>query len=212
MVLHRESSSVAHRRVLIALICAAGFGVATAASADQAAGASQAGERLEEITVTAQRRSENLQDVPISVDVVSGQALAATNQNSLDDLTHTMPGVYVQQGGPSSDMFIRGIGSGGSEAFDQSVGMFIDDVYHGRSRTSIGTFLDLDRVEVLKGPQSTYFGNNAIAGAVNILTRKPGDHFEASIRALYGMYGAYALEGAAGGPITDTKRGLRRDI
>jgi len=158
---------------------------------------------LQEVTVTAQRRTERLQDVPISVQVVTGQTLAEQNHNSLEDLTQTVPDVHVGPSGATSDMYIRGIGSGGNESFDQSVGLFIDDIYHGRSRTTQATFLDLDRIEVLKGPQSIFFGNNAIAGAVSIITKKPGDTLDGFARALYGEYGQYAAEGAVGGPIND---------
>jgi iron complex outermembrane recepter protein len=158
---------------------------------------------LEEIIVTAQKRVENLQNVPVSVQVISGQKLADENYNSLADLTQTVPSVHVLTGPFDNQLYIRGIGSGQNASFDQSVATFVDDIYHGRSRMSNATFLDLDRIEVLKGPQSTFFGNNAIAGALNIVTKKPGDTFDASARALYGQFGQYALEGAVGGPITD---------
>jgi iron complex outermembrane receptor protein len=161
--------------------------------------------QLEEVIVTAQRRAEKLQDVPISAQVIGSQALAERNNNTLEDLTQTVPGVHIDNGGPfNNSIFIRGIGSGGNPTFDQSVAIFDDDIYHGRSRLSGATFLDLDRIEILKGPQSTFFGNNAIAGALNIVTKKPGDTFDASARLLYGMFGQYAIEGAVGGPITDT--------
>ena len=81
--------------------------------------------------------------------------------------------MHVSTGAASGDMYIRGIGSGDQQSFDQSVGTFVDDIYHGRARMGDDTFLDLDQVEVLKGPQSTFFGNNAIAGALNIITKKP---------------------------------------
>src|SRR2546421_2164472 len=87
----------------------------------------------------------------------------------------------------------------------------IYDIYHGRSRTTQATFLDLDRIEVLKGPQSTFFGNNAIAGALSIVTRKPGDTLDGFARALYGEYGQYAAEGAVGGPLND-KLGARAAV
>lgn len=166
---------------------------------------------IEEIVVTAQHRTEHLQDVPISVQVLSGQTIATQNINSLNTLVQLAPSVHISGtggGGRANELFIRGVGSGNNQSFDQSVGMFIDDIYHGRSRTSGSTFLDLERVEILKGPQSTFFGNNAIAGAFNIITRKPGEKFEANARALYGQDGQYALEGAAGGPVSDTL-GLR---
>jgi iron complex outermembrane receptor protein len=172
-----------------------------AAAADTSA---DQGARLEEIVVTAQRRVENLQQVPISAQVISGQQLSQQNQNSLEDLSRTVPAVHVVGGQNANLLFIRGIGSGENPSFDQSVATFVDDIYYGRSRLSQATFLDLDRIEVLKGPQSTFFGNNAIAGALNIVTKKPGDMFDAWGRLLYGQFGQYAAEGAVGGPITET--------
>jgi iron complex outermembrane receptor protein len=166
------------------------------------------GTELQEVTVTAQKREQRLQDVPISAQVVSGQALTQYNFTSLGALTQTVPGVLVVDQGPASELFIRGIGSYGNASFDQSVATFEDDIYHGRSRMSLSPFLDLDRIEMLKGPQSTFFGNNATAGALNLVTRKPGDTFDASARALYGMFGTYAFEAAVGGPVTNVL-GLR---
>lgn len=166
------------------------------------------GHRLEEVVVTAQKRSESLQDVPLSVQVVSGQALADRNLNSLSDLSQTVPGVHVSTGGAANSIYVRGIGSNENSAFEQSVATFVDDIYRGRSRLSGAAFFDLERVEFLKGPQSTFFGNNAIAGALNIVTRKPGDKLEGAARALYGNHGNYALEAGYGGPVTE-KFGMR---
>jgi len=161
--------------------------------------------QVSEVVVTAQRRSEPLQNVPISVQVVSGQAIADQNYNSLETLSETVPSVHVQAGGSSSKIFIRGIGSGeAQQAVEQSVGLFVDDMYFGRSRSTTTTFLDLDRIEVLKGPQSTFFGGNAIAGALNVVTRKPTNEFDASARLLYGQDQQYAAEGALNIPITAT--------
>jgi outer membrane receptor protein involved in Fe transport len=167
------------------------------------------GEALEEVTVTAQRRAERLQEVPISAHVIGARVLTQQNLVSLADLAQTVPSVHIESAGRSSEIYIRGIGSGQNQAFDQSVGMFIDDIYHGRSRTSVATFLDLDRVEILKGPQTTFFGNNAIAGAFNIVTAKPGNVLEAWSRVFASPRGGtnggqYAVEGAIGGPVTDT--------
>src|ERR1700722_6099268 len=160
---------------------------------------------LEEIVVTAQKRSEDLQSVPESVQVISGSQLEEQNQGSLIDLTRTLPSVHISTDAKSNTLFLRGIGSGtGNPGFDQAVAMFADDIYQGRSRMSASTFLDLERIEILKGPQSTFFGNNAIAGALNLVSTKPGDAFDGYMRALGGMFEQYALEGAAGGPITDT--------
>ena len=157
---------------------------------------------LEEIVVTAQRRPEDLQDVPISAQVIEQQTLIWENLNSLDDLSQTMPSVHVGSNSRSANLYIRGTGSGESQTFDQSVGVFSDDIYHGRARMSDVMLFDLDRIEVLKGPQTTFFGNNAIAGAFSIITRKPDRTFEAFTRELYGEHGQYAAEAALGGPVT----------
>ena len=159
---------------------------------------------IEEIIVTAQKRQESLQDIPISVQVISGEILSQQNQISLETLSMTVPALNISPSGPSHEIYLRGIGSGQNHAFDQSVATFIDDVYHGRSRSTAAAFIDLERIEVLKGPQSTFFGNSAIAGALNVVTRKPGDKFDASLRALYGEDGQYAVEGTVGGPLSDT--------
>jgi outer membrane receptor protein involved in Fe transport len=160
-------------------------------------------DQLEEIIVTAQLRTENLQDVPISAQVIGSQKLAEQNYNTLQDLTRTIPGVHISTTASVDVLSIRGISSGTNPSLDESVAMFVDDIYRGRSRNSQGTFLDLDRIEVLKGPQSTFFGNNAIAGALNIVTKKPGDTFDASARLLYGQFGQYTAEGAVTLPLTD---------
>jgi iron complex outermembrane recepter protein len=182
---------------------------ATAADSTAVAGsADETGEpvvKIEEVVISAQKRTENLQDVPISAQVVSSQLLSQENFNSLTELTQTVPAVHISSGTYSNSLFIRGIGSDVSNpSVEQAVATFVDDVYIGRSRMTSAAFLDLDRIEILKGPQSTYFGNNAVAGALNIVTKKPDGNFEAWGRALYGMHDQYAGEGAVGGPITDS--------
>jgi iron complex outermembrane receptor protein len=193
---------------VIAICCP--IGAVYAQSTDSSAPSSTAGPapQIQEIVVTAQKRAQRLQDVPVSVQVVSGQTLQARNLTSLESLAQITPSLTVTKGGATNFLQIRGVGSGGSQGFDQSVATFVDDVYHGRSRASGAAFLDLERIEVLKGPQSTFFGNNAIAGALNIVSAKPDDKFDGWARALYGQHDQFALEGAVGGPITDTL-GLR---
>jgi iron complex outermembrane receptor protein len=161
--------------------------------------------KLEQIVVTAQKRAENLQSVPVSVEVIGRDQLSQQNQNSFADLSQTVPSLHIATGNKSNTLSLRGISSGaGNPGFDQAVATFSDDIYHGRSRLSNTTFLDLDRIEVLKGPQSTFFGNNAIAGALNVVSRKPTDTWEGNMRVLAGMFEQYALEAAGGGPLTDT--------
>jgi outer membrane receptor protein involved in Fe transport len=158
---------------------------------------------VEEIVVTARKREENLQDVPISAEVINSQTLTGLNLNSLTEMAQTTPGIHINPTGAGGQLFIRGVGSGTSLTFDQSVGTFVDDIYHGRTRIADAAILDLDRVEILKGPQSTFFGNNAVAGAFNIVTAKPTDVFGGSVRALYGQFGQYAGEAMLNLPMND---------
>lgn len=189
------------RPVLTAAFVALAVSMATHASAQSVA--------LEEVTVTAQKREQRLEDVPISVSVTTGEALSDQNIVSLYDLANNTPAFSVVQGGPSDVLVIRGVFSGNNAGFEQAVGTFVDGIYHGRSRFSRAAFLDVERVEVLRGPQSTFFGMNAIAGALNISTRRPGDRFEGFVSALYESdHGEYDAMLAFGGPLTDTL-GLR---
>ncbi len=128
---------------------------------------------LEEIIVTAQKRVQNLQDVPISMSAVDGQKIADAGMNDLQALSSSVPGLQIGIGAVSDNIFIRGIGSGSNRAFEQSVGMYIDGAYMGRSLQYRSPFLDVERVEVLRGPQGVLFGKNTVAGVVNITTASP---------------------------------------
>lgn len=141
---------------------------------------------LEEIIVTAQKRSEGLQDVPISITAMSGEKIDDAGITSLQELTQYTPNVTVNAGAGTPNLFIRGIGSGTNQGFEQSVGMYIDGVYAGRGPlAAVPTTMDLERVEILKGPQGILFGKNTIAGAINITSAKPTDEFEGMVEALY---------------------------
>lgn len=160
---------------------------------------------LEEVVVTATKRAVGMQDVPIALSVVDGEKIMEQGIGSLTDLAVFMPNVHIAEASAGDQLFIRGIGSGVNYGFEQSVGTFIDGVYFGRGQASRSSFLDVERVEVLKGSQSTLFGKNTIAGAINITTAKPSDEFEGSIEGSYepefdGTTATLTLSG----PITDT--------
>ena len=163
---------------------------------------------LEEIIVTATKRAEGLQEVPIAISVMSGQEINAKGLTKMEDLSAYMPNVHVAEASGGTNLFIRGIGSGVNYGFEQSVGTFVDGVYFGRGRSARGKFLDLERVEVLKGPQSTLFGKNTIAGAINITTGQPTEEFEGYISAGYtSELEAKTLSGVVSGPLSDSVRG-----
>jgi iron complex outermembrane receptor protein len=165
---------------------------------------------LEEVIVTAQKRAESMQDVPIAVTVVSGDKIQSAGIQGLEDLSSYIPNMSIntQAGGSPGNIVIRGVGSGNNAAFEQSVGMFIDGVYAGRARQFLVPFLDLASVEVLKGPQGTLFGKNTVAGAISLTSAKPSHEFEASIRAHYEPeYGTQELTGIVSGPLTDNLSG-----
>lgn len=162
-------------------------------------------EELEEIIVTAQKREQSLQDVPIAVAAFSGDFLDKFGIDNWDDMA--IPGVQIGSGGRNENLFVRGIGSGTNFGFDQSVPVYIDGVYYGRARAENLGFLDTERIEVLKGPQPTYLGKNAIAGAVSITTRRPTKEFEGTVRASH-EFGAdeTSLSAALSGPVSDKLR------
>lgn len=164
--------------------------------------------RLEEIVVTAQKREQSLQEVPISVQVISGDDIAKQDISSALELSTTVPGFVVSKDGPADNISIRGVSSGGNTGFEQSAATFVDGVYRGRSRQIRTGFLDIGQIEVLKGPQSTFFGNNAIAGALNITSARPTDEFEGYANIQYEPDWEETLFTAAiSGPLNDELKG-----
>ena len=163
---------------------------------------------LEEITVTAAYREQGLSDVPVSVSAVTGDALIETTVQKAEDLQFLVPNFNVTETGISTNVFIRGIGSGINQAFEQSVGTYIDGVSFGRAQMFRSPFLDLERVEVLRGPQSILFGKNSVAGALNISTAKPTDEFEGRVFLAQEFEDDETIgEGVISGPFTDRLRG-----
>ena len=158
-----------------------------------------------DIIVTAQRREQRLQDVPISVTVVTGESIQNSGTTSLLDLATRLPAVHISQGPQSNNIIIRGVGSGLNAGFEQSVGTFVDGVYRARSRLTQSALFDVERVEVLNGPQTTFFGNNTVAGAINVTTKKPSNVFGYEALGLYSPSdGQFIAHGAVTGPLTDT--------
>ena len=161
-------------------------------------------QKIEEIVVTAQKRAESLQDVSVSVDVTSGEAILDSGVKDLELLSQQLPAINVSKGGASDQMYIRGIGSGFNGGFEQAVGTYVDGVYIGRSRGSRSSFVDLQQIEVLKGPQSLYFGNSSIAGALSLTSKNPGDEFGGHVSALYEPdHGETSVEAAVDLPLSD---------
>jgi outer membrane receptor protein involved in Fe transport len=159
---------------------------------------------LEEVIVTATKRAVGMQDVPIALSVMSGEKIAEAGITNLEDMAVFMPNVHIAEGSSSDSIFIRGIGSGINFGFEQSVGTFIDGIYFGRAQASRSSFLDIERVEVLKGSQSTLFGKNTIAGAISITTAKPTDEFEGSVQlTAEPEFGGQSATLTLSGPITD---------
>jgi iron complex outermembrane recepter protein len=162
---------------------------------------------LEEIVVTAQKRAESLQDVPISVSAMSGEKMAEAGIQRFEDFTSYVPNFSVARDAIGDKINIRGIQSGTQAGFEQSVGTFVDGVYRGRSVQSRYAFLDTEMVEILRGPQGTLFGKNTIAGALNIRSAKPTEEFESEISAGYNVdFDETEIQGYVSGALSDSVR------
>lgn len=140
---------------------------------------------LEEIIVTAQKREEGLSRVPISISAVSGETISETGTANLEQLSSSVPNLRITQTGIANRIVIRGISSGDNKGFEQSAAMFVDGIYYGRDQLVRMPIVDVARVEVLRGPQPTLFGKNAIAGAISIINNKPSDDFGGSLTGSY---------------------------
>jgi len=161
---------------------------------------------LEEVIVTAQKRAESLQDVPISVSAIQGEKIQDAGIPNMAALADYVPNLHIADAPVNTNIYMRGVGSGNNQGFEQSVGMYIDGVYMGRGRQYRAGFLDVERVEVLRGPQGTLFGRNTVAGAINITTAsaRAGDEFEGQIMASAESFDGRVVEGFVGGGLSDT--------
>ncbi|MDB5970784.1 MAG: putative TonB-dependent siderophore receptor [Hydrocarboniphaga sp.] len=159
--------------------------------------------QLEEVLVTARRRQERAQDVPISLAVLDGDDLANAGLFRPQDIQQRTPGMTVSVPNARLTSYtIRGLGSSSqNDGMESSVGLFLDGVYLGRQGLSMFDLVDLDRVEVLRGPQGTLFGKNTTAGALNIVTKLPAEYFEAQAEASIGDSGFRQLRGSLTGPL-----------
>jgi iron complex outermembrane recepter protein len=200
------------RSAFIAGVAAASLSlpaVAFAQAADEAQPATDAPAAEEavdgnEIVVTATKREQTLQEVPVAVSVTTAETIERAQIRDLKDLTSVVPSLRVNtlQSSANTNFIIRGFGNGANNAgIEPSVGVFIDGVYRSRSAAQIADLPDVQRVEVLRGPQSTLFGKNASAGVVSMTTQKPKFKFGGNIEASYGEFNAIVLKGLVTGPL-----------
>ena len=164
---------------------------------------------LEEVVVTARKRAESLQEMPISVMAFSPEALEKQNITNLADLNTKLPNVYVGAGAGiganNASFFIRGLGAD-RNAINQepAVALYIDDAYYGRSDGALLSVLDIESIEVLRGPQGTLFGRNATAGAIRYITAKPGTEFEGKVQGALGTDNRFDLKASFNFPLSDS--------
>lgn len=186
--------------------------LALATSAFLAIDISAATAQIETVVVTARKREENVQNIPVAVTALSGEKLDKYNITSLENVAAQTPQLIVQRGGSGSgaDISLRGIGSSFENiGIEQSVAVNVDGVYFGQGRVINDGFFDMKQIEILKGPQALYFGKNATAGVISLESNDPGDTFEAFTRVTYEFEAKEpSIEAVVSGPVTDTL-GLR---
>jgi iron complex outermembrane receptor protein len=165
---------------------------------------------LEEVVVTARRREESLQDVPIAVTAITGQELALRGAADISELAQSVPSVTLEPSRATNTTltaFIRGVGQQDPLAgFEQGVALYLDDVYLARPQGAMLDIYDVERIEVLRGPQGTLYGRNAVGGAIKYVTRRLSDEFEGRVRASYGAYDQMDFVGTVSVPVSDSFR------
>ncbi|HWW20412.1 MAG TPA: TonB-dependent receptor plug domain-containing protein, partial [Steroidobacteraceae bacterium] len=202
-----KSSSVPLRRaVTLALAISGAMASGYAWSAGEANANTNASPELDEVIVTAEKRSENLQDVPISVIAVSSQQLKDAGVKDIKDLQTLTPGLTVTSDSAESTTVarIRGIGTvGDNPGLESSVGIVIDGVYRPRNGVGFGDLGELEQVEILEGPQGVQFGKNNDAGVINITSKRPSQTFEATGEITGGNFSDREVNASVTGPIAE---------
>ena len=175
------------------------------ASSGAAHAQSDSSTTIEELVVTAEKREQSLQDVPVAISAYSSETRDLLGINSVQDITNFTPGLAYDNG--TDRITLRGVGrSTNVHAADGAVAIYSDGIYTSSSFEASKQPLFIDRVEVLRGPQGTLYGRNSIGGAINVLSKRPTHDFTAEVRATYGNYNYGVLAGTISGPITE---GLR---
>ena len=162
---------------------------------------------LEEVVVTAQKRSQDIQDVGIAITAFSGEQMKALGFDKSTDVARFSPGVHLSAdtGGHKTNFTIRGVAQNDPlDTAEPPVAVYVDEGYVAALNGQIFGLWDVDRVEIAKGPQGTLFGRNATGGLVHFISRKPTDEFEAFVDLTYGSYDKFRAEAAISGPLTDT--------
>jgi outer membrane receptor protein involved in Fe transport len=182
------------------------LGLAVAATALPASAQEQG--PLEEIVVTSAKREQTLQEIPVAVSVIRADELKQSQVSDIKDLQFLVPSLRIGQlqSSGNTNFFIRGFGNGANNAgIEPSVGVFIDGVYRSRSASALNDFPNLERIEVLRGPQSTLFGKNASAGVISVVTAKPSlDETTGSASVTVGDYSQFIVKADINGPLSDT--------
>jgi iron complex outermembrane recepter protein len=164
---------------------------------------------LEEIVVTAERREESVLDTPVAVTALSGEFLEERGLSTVEDLTEYAPSLQIFTEQVNTELYmIRGIGRANEDlSTDSGVAVYVDGVYVSQQGAANAATYDLERVEILRGPQGTLYGKNAIGGVINLISRAPRDTLDASASAEFGELNLRAFQGAVGGPITEALSG-----
>lgn len=192
--------------LLLAVPVAPGARAAAATGADtEADDTATALSTLEAVVVTARKKSEVLQEVPMSIAAFEADELVELGIDGLKDLSTQVPGLQQNDLAISSRLTLRGVNSGDNNAFEQSVGTYVDGIYRGRmNQQHIGLF-DVARVEVLKGPQVTLYGNSSLGGAISVITQRPAFEFGGDLRLRYGAeYEQPQVDAAVNLPVSDS--------
>lgn len=197
------------KRILLTSAATCFFvGAMTPAFAQDASERDDGARRLGTVTVSAQKREQSLQDVPIAISAVTAEDIERIQASSIQDLQNSTPNVTIQGQDPTNLAFgIRGIADRSrNPGYENRIGVYIDGVWVGRSVGANALTLDVENVEILRGPQGTLFGKNTVSGAVNITTRKPDDEFGAFIRGQAGNSGLIGGTAGIDVPLSDTFR------
>ena len=160
---------------------------------------------LEEVIVTAQKREQSLSEVPIAIQAFNGDYIVENNIFEISEITERVPNVQYSASPFQPIVAVRGLGaSGGNRGFESQVVLFSDGIYGGRPTQFIAPMFDVERVEVVKGPQAVLFGKNATGGAISVVSASPGDEFEGYLSGGYeAEYEGYFVEGVMSGPLSD---------